>query len=70
MQISSEGKRQKEIQRDPENRLKRGHQQREAIHKGREEEVSRVLSGFFSYVKAQKNSNLFSQSSFDTRFSL
>ena len=24
----------------------------------------------FSYVKAQKNSNLFSQSSFDTRFSL
>ena len=72
MQISSEGKRQKEIQRDPENRLKRGHQQREAIHKGseKEEEVSRVLSGFFSYVKSQKNSNLFSQSSFDTRFSL
>ena len=57
MKISSEGKRQKEIQRDPENRLKRGHQQREAIHKGseKEEEVSRVLSGFFSYVKAQKN---------------
>ena len=28
------------------------------------------LNWDFSYVKAQKNSNLFSQSSFDTRFSL
>ena len=61
MKISSEGKRQKEIQRDPENRLKRGHQQREAIHKGseKEEEVSRVLSGFFLTLRPRKIQTFF-----------
>ena len=46
--ISSEKQRGKKIQRAPENRLKRGHQQREANHKGSEEEmgVSRFLSRF------------------------
>ena len=48
--ISSEKEREKEIQniKTPENRLKRGHQQREANHKGSEEKmgVSRFLSRF------------------------
>ena len=49
------------MQRALENRRKRGHQQREANYKESEKrgEVSRVLSRFFSYAKAQKNSNLF-----------
>ena len=59
--MSSEGKRQKEIQRDPENRLKRGHQQREANHKGseKEEEVSRVLSEFFLTLRPRKIQTFF-----------
>ena len=40
----------------PENRLKRGHQQREANHKGseKEEEVSRALSGFPLTLRSRK----------------
>ena len=40
----------------PENRLKRGHQQREAYHKGSEEEkeVGLVLSGFSLTLRPQK----------------
>ena len=47
-ELSSEEQREQEIQRAPKYRLKRGHQQREGNHKGseKEEEVSRVLSGF------------------------
>ena len=48
---SREEQSEKEIQRAPENRLQRAHQQREAKHKAKgsekEVEVSRVLSGFF-----------------------
>ena len=46
--MSNDGQREKEIQTAPENRLKRGHQQREANYKGseKEEEVRAVLSGF------------------------
>ena len=45
---SSEEQREKKIQRAPENRLKRGHQQREANYEGseKEEEVSHVFLGF------------------------
>ena len=45
----------------PENRLKRGHQQREANYEGsaKEEEVSRVLSGFSLMLRPRKNSNFF-----------
>ena len=45
----------------PENRLRRGHQQREASYKGSEkdEEVSRVLSRFSLTLRPKKNSNLF-----------
>ena len=70
--ISSEEQREKEIQRAPENRLKRGHQQREANHKGseKEEEVSRVLSGFSLTLRPRKIQNFFSQTLFDTSFSL
>ena len=44
-----------------ENRLKRGHQQTEAIYKGskKEEEVSRVLSGFHLTLRPGKSKNLF-----------
>ena len=40
----------------PENKLKRGHQQREANYKGseKEEEVSRVLSGFSLTLRPRK----------------
>ena len=57
--ISSEEQLEKEIQRAPENRLKRAYQQREANHKRseKEEEVSRVIWAF-SYAKAQNNSNI------------
>ena len=56
----------------PENRLRRGRQQREVNYKGskKEEEVSHVLSGFSLNALAQKNRNLFYQSSFDTSFSV
>ena len=45
----------------PENTLRRGHQRREADYKGSEkdEEVSRVLSGFSLTLRPRKNSNLF-----------
>ena len=61
MQISSEEQREKEIQRAPENRLKRGHQRREANHKGstKEEEVSRVLSGFSLTLRSRKIQTFF-----------
>ena len=56
----------------PENRLRRGRQQSEVNYKGsmKEEEVSHVLSGFSLNALAQKNWNLFYQSSFDTSFSV
>ena len=40
----------------PENKLKRGHQQREANYEGsaKEEEVSRVLSGFSLTLRPRK----------------
>ena len=57
----------------PENRLRRGHQQREANFIGSEKEEGTgklCLIWVFSNAKAQKNSNVFYQSSFDTSFSL
>ena len=61
----------KEIQRAPENRLKRGHQHREANHKGSEkEEVIRVLSRFSVTLRLRKILRFFPQSSFDTSFSM
>ena len=48
-----------------------GHQQREANYRGsaKEEEVSRVLSGFSLTLGPRTNSNfVFYQSSFDTSF--
>ena len=47
--------------RSPENRLKRGHQQREANREGseKEEEVSRVLSGFSLTLRPRKIQNFF-----------
>ena len=71
-QISSEEQRENEVQRAQENRLKRGHSQREADHKGseKEEEVSRVLPGFSLTLRPRKIQNFFSQTSFDTCFSL
>ena len=58
---SNEEQHEKEIQRAPENRLKRGHQYREAKHKGSEkEEGNSCLIWVFCYVKAQKNSKIFS----------
>ena len=56
----------------PENRLKRGHQQREANHKGseEEEEVGLVLSGFSLTLRPRKILTYFYQSSFVTNFSL
>ena len=53
---SNEEQHEKEIQRAPENRLKRGHQYREAKHKGSEkEEGNSCLIWVFCYTKAQKN---------------
>ena len=54
--ITSEEQREKEIQRVPENKLKRGYHQREANHKGseKEEEVSRVSSGFSLTLRPRK----------------
>ena len=54
--ISSEEQREKEIQRAPENKLKRGHEQREVNHKGSEKEkkVNRVSSGFSSTLRPRK----------------
>ena len=56
----------------PENKLKRGHQQREANYKGseKEEEVSRVLSGFSLTLRPRKIQTFFYQSLFDISFSL
>ena len=57
----------------PENRLGRDHQQREANFIGSEKEEGTgnlCLIWVFSNAKAQKNSNIFHQSSFDTSFSL
>ena len=57
----------------PENRLRRDHQQREANFIGSEKEEGTgklCLIWVFSNAKAQKNSNVFYQSSFDTSFSL
>ena len=69
--ISSEEQREKEIQRAPENKLKRGHEQRSEPKRFRERKGGKLcLIWVFSHAKAQKNSNLFSQSSFDTSFSL
>ena len=70
---SNEEQHEKEIQRAPENRLKRGHQHREANHKGserEEKEVSRVLSGFSVTLRLRKIQRFFPQSSIDTSFSL
>ena len=46
----------------PENRLKRGHQQREVNYKGseKEEEVSHVLSGFSLTLRPRKFQTFFS----------
>ena len=53
---SNEEQHEKEIQRAPGNRLKRGHQYREAKHKGSEkEEGNSCLIWVFCYAKAQKN---------------
>ena len=54
--MSREEQREKEIQRRPENRLRRGHQQREANDKRseKEEEISRVLSGFSLALRPRK----------------
>ena len=54
--ISSEEQREKEIQRAPENKLKRGHEQREVNHKGSEKEkkVNRVSSGFSPTLRPRK----------------
>ena len=54
------------------NRLKKGHQQREANYKGseKEEEVSRALSEFSLTLRPRKIQTFFYQSSFDTSFSL
>ena len=58
---SNEEQHEKEIQRAPENRLKRGHQYREAKHKGSEkEDCNSCLIWVFCYAKAQKNSKIFS----------
>ena len=69
---SNEEQHEKEIQRATENRLKRGHQYREANHKGSEknEEVICVLSEFSVTLRLSKIQSFFSQSSFDTSFSL
>ena len=68
---SYDGQHEKEIQRAPENRLKRGHQHREANHKGSEkEEVIRVLSRFSVTLRLRKILRFFPQSSFDTSFSM
>ena len=69
---SNEEQHEKEIQRATENRLKRGHQYREANHKGSEkyEEVICVLSEFSVTLRLRKIQSFFSQSSFDTSFSL
>ena len=69
---SNDEQHEKEIQRAPENRLKRSHQHREANHKGskKEEEVIRVLSGFSVTLRLRKIQRFFPQSSFDTSFSL
>ena len=54
--IYSEEQRGKEIQTAPENRLKRGHQQREANYKGfeKEEEISHVVWGFSLTLRPRK----------------
>ena len=59
--ISSEEQREKEIQRAPENKVKRGHHQREANHKGseKEEEVSRVSSEFSLTLRPKKIQTFF-----------
>ena len=68
---SYDGQHEKKIQRAPENRLKRGHQHREANHKGSEkEEVIRVLSRFSVTLRLRKILRFFPQSSFDTSFSM
>ena len=70
--IYSEEQRGKEIQTAPENRLKRGHQQREANYKGfeKEEEISHVVWGFSLTLRPRKIQTSFHQSSFYTIFSL
>ena len=52
--MSNEEQWEKNIQRAPENRQKRGHQQREANHKGSEKEEEVI-----SNAKTEKNSNFF-----------
>ena len=54
------------------NRLKKGHQQREANHKGseKEEEIGHDLSVFPLTSRPRKLLTFFYQSSFDTNFSL
>ena len=57
-------RREKEYKGSPENRPRRGHQQREANYKGsdKEEEVSRVLSGFSLTLRSKKIQTFFNNS--------
>ena len=64
--IYSGEQREKEIQIAPENRLKRGHQQREANYKGfeKEEEISHVVWGFSLTLRPRKFKPLFTNRRF------